>query len=404
MATPQKRKRQRAQKTSPANITERPAKKIKTRSEIELDAWASWKYPPEFWDRLSKISLTHRALEEHDRRVSLRHPPRAFTTATTVGDLARFARHGGPDLSDLRGCPQPPVNCPPTAMSASQSPRSRRTKSTAQSSTLPTSTTTKTTKTKRSTPYDRDFDLHLTDHRVHPVYSSQEPDLTEVMAAVAIPRPSLSPSKFSDGAFRTFRESNARAKDEDDVLANVVPTILGPGQTAHPSARNTVFGNLEPLTDGTIAPAKPDIYYGTYPEELSRPVRDELAHHIIPSTMQDKPLAPNFFIEAKGPDGSAAVATRQARYDGAIGSRAIHSLQHYGNEAPDFDGRPYTYTSTYHDGLLKLYAHHVTAPTSGEGESEYHMTQVDTWGLTGNPNGIETILFKQQTQQLYNLA
>lgn len=204
------------------------------------------------------------------------------------------------------------------------------------------------------------------------------------MAAVAIPRPSLSPSKFSDGAFRTFRESNARAKDEDDVLANVVPTILGPGQTAHPSARNTVFGNLEPLTDGTIAPAKPDIYYGTYPEELSRPVRDELAHHIIPSTMQDKPLAPNFFIEAKGPDGSAAVATRQARYDGAIGSRAIHSLQHYGNEAPDFDGRPYTYTSTYHDGLLKLYAHHVTAPTSGEGESEYHMTQVDTWGLTGN--------------------
>lgn len=204
------------------------------------------------------------------------------------------------------------------------------------------------------------------------------------MAAIAVPRSSLSPSKFSDGAFKTFRESNARAKDEDDVLANVIPTILGPSQTTHASARNTLFGNLELLTDKTIVPAKLDLYDGAYPEELDRSIRNELASRIIPSTMEDKLMAPNFFLEVKGPDSSAAVVARQARYDGAIGSRAINSLQNYGREEPQYDGQAYTYSSIYHDGILKLCAHHVTTPTTEGQRSEYHMTQVDTWGMTGN--------------------
>ena len=261
------------------------------------------------------------------------------------------------------------------------SSRSRKTKPTDLASTLPT---WPTTKTKKSTPYDRNFDLHLTDHRVHPVYSSQEPDLEEIMAAAALPRPSLSPSDFSDGAFKTFRESNARAKDEDDVLANVIPTILGPYQATHASARNTVFGNLEKLTDGTIVPAKPDIYYGAYLEELSRSVRDELGHHIIPSTMQDKPIAPNFFVEVKGPDGGSGVATRQARYDGALGSRTMHSLQNYGEEEPVYDGNAYTFSSVYHDGHLHLYAHHPTALTMPDRQPEYHMTPLMAFSMVNN--------------------
>lgn len=98
--------------------------------------------------------------------------------------------------------------------------------------------------------------------------------MEEVIAAMALPRPSLSPSRFSDGAFRIFRKSNTRAKDEDDVLADVIPTITGPRQANHPFSRNTVFGNLEPLTDGTIVLAKPDIYYGAYPKELDRTIRE----------------------------------------------------------------------------------------------------------------------------------
>ncbi|CAK7235386.1 hypothetical protein SCUCBS95973_009252 [Sporothrix curviconia] len=178
---------------------------------------------------------------------------------------------------------------------------------------------------------------------------------------------------------------DARAKDDDDVLANVMPAIIGPPTPAHPSGRNVVFRNLESLTDGTIAPAAPDIYYGAQPEGLCRPARDALRHHIMPSTMESRPLAPNFFVEVKGPDGSAAVASRQIRYDGAYGARAMHSLQNYGTEGDlQYDGQSYTISSVYHAGQLQLYAHHPTAPISEGGRPEYHMTQVGTWATTGN--------------------
>ncbi|KAG5812878.1 hypothetical protein H9Q71_004074 [Fusarium xylarioides] len=386
MARPQNRKRQRDNQPSQADI-DRPAKKAKTRSKIKCKAWESWEYPPEFYDRLSQISLNHRALKELDRRTCTRrsHPSPPVSPspgAIRPRDLARFARHGGPDLRDLRGYPHPPTDRPyPVAMSASRSSRSRRTKSTNLTSTIPTSATAKT---KKSAPYNRDFDLHLTEHLVHPVYSSQEPDLEEVMAAVAVPRRSLSPSQFSDGAFKAFRASNARAKDEDDVLATVIPTILGLNHINRFCTRNTVFSNLEPLTDGTITDAQPDMYWGADPQQLVRSARNELAGHIIPSTMLDKPLAPNVFLEVKGPDGIASVATRQVRYDGAVGSRAMHSLQNYGVEELQYDGKPYAFSFTYHAGQLLEYAHHITAPTTEGGRPEYHMAQVNGWQMTGN--------------------
>ncbi|CVL09058.1 uncharacterized protein FMAN_15407 [Fusarium mangiferae] len=55
------RKRQRDDGPSQANI-DLLAKKATTRSGIEREAWGSWEYPPEFYDRLSKISLNRRAL------------------------------------------------------------------------------------------------------------------------------------------------------------------------------------------------------------------------------------------------------------------------------------------------------------------------------------------------------
>lgn len=74
---------------------------------------------------------------------------------------------------------------------------------------------------------------------------------------------------------------------------------------------------------------------------------------------------------------------RQACLDGAVGTRAMHSLQNYGEDEVVYDGKAYTYSSTYHSGTgtLQLYAHHATATPSGP---EYHMTQIDTWGMTGN--------------------
>lgn len=264
-------------------------------------------------------------------------------------------------------------------MNASRSSRSGRTKSTNPISTLPTTTTAKT---KKSSAYNRDFDLHLTEHAIHSTWKSQKPDLEETKAAFAVPRPSLSPSRFSDGAFEAFQERNDQAKNENDVLANVIPTILGPSQASRFCARNTMFNNLDPLTDQTIVAAQPDMYWGAYPEQLARSARNELAGHIMPSTMLDKPMAPNVFLEVKGPEGSAAVATRQVRYDGAVGARCMHSLQNYRVDEPQYDNKPHTFSFTYQDGYLKKYSHHMTAPTTEGGRPEYHMSQLRSFGMT----------------------
>ncbi|KAF5675921.1 glyoxylate reductase [Fusarium denticulatum] len=388
MARQQNQKRQRADESSQADI-EPATKKAKTRSKIAGKARESWEYPPEFYDRLSKISLNRRALKELDRRTRARrsHPSPPVSPSTGIlscttrpRDLARFARHGGPDLRDLRGYPHPPPDrTRPIAMSASQSSRSRRTKSTNPISTLPT---TATAKTKKSSAYNRDFDLHLTEHAIHSTWKSQKPDLEEAKAAFAAPRPSLSPSRFSDGSFEAFRKRNDQSKDENDVLVNVIPTILGPSQANRFCAMNTMFSNLDPLTDKTIVAAQPDMYWGAYPEHLAQSARNELSGHIVPSTMLDKPMAPNVFLEVKGPDGSAAVATRQVRYDGAVGARGMHSLQNYRVEEPQYDNKPHTFSFVYHNGLLQKYSHHMTAPTTEGGRPEYHMSQSGAYAMT----------------------
>ncbi len=100
----------------PQSDTEPPTKKTKTQSEAEREAWASWTHPPAFWDRLSEIHLTRKALEEHNRRIRLQRRPSPLSPSSPgrgraehlvntlpARGLARFARLGGPDLSDLRG-------------------------------------------------------------------------------------------------------------------------------------------------------------------------------------------------------------------------------------------------------------------------------------------------------------
>ena len=237
---------------------------------------------------------------------------------------------------------------------------------------------------KSMTPYSRNFEQHMIDHGVYRDDRAQEPtNLDEMLEVMADPsRASLSPSNFDKTTFKAFRSSDSRAKDEDNVLIDVVPYITGANQSAHFAARKTVFGNLEPLTGGNLAPPNPDLYYGARPESLDRELRDALSHCIIPSTTQDKPTAPNFFLEVKGPEGSAAVAARQALYDGAVGARAMQALQNYGKEKSIYDGKAYTVSSTYYAGTLKLYAHHVTPPTAPGGRPEYHMTRLRGFGMT----------------------
>ena len=61
--------------------------------------------PPSFWDNLSRVPLCRRALREFDRRTA----QSVHVTSTTqlledqLTHVKRFARHGGPNLRDIRG-------------------------------------------------------------------------------------------------------------------------------------------------------------------------------------------------------------------------------------------------------------------------------------------------------------
>jgi hypothetical protein len=167
-------------------------------------------------------------------------------------------------------------------------------------------------------------------------------------------------------------------------MIDVVPVISSVYQDKHFSVRKTKFGNLYLLMDGTIVPANPDFFYGARPEQLDRRICDELSDYIIPSTMEDKPMAPNFYLEAKGPDGSAAVARRQACYDGAVGARGLQSLQSYRQNRPVYDNNAYTITSIYHNGQLQMYTTYITPPAGPRKLPEYQIDQLGAWSLTGS--------------------
>ncbi|KAI8724318.1 hypothetical protein NCS52_00000600 [Fusarium sp. LHS14.1] len=371
--------------------------------------------PSHFWDNLSQLPLTKNALRELNRRTTAeprfrlhpedryrrprtRHavatrrktqplPAQEFLYQCSSADqaqLRRFARHGGPNLKDLRGYRQ----AIDPEMSSSQSSLGRRKRGSRSPSKANTTTT-------RSTgPYDRAFQQHLIDHNIFPdryeypdgSVPPEPENIDDICRALEQPRASLSPSLFSQDDFKKFKRTDAHATKESQVATSVMPIIGGdPGDTKC-IAGDVPFTNLEHLTDGSLVCAKPDLYYGAQPEQLHPKLRQELNNFVVPSTQSDLPIMPNNFVEIKGPDGSLSVATRQALYDGACGARGYHSVQALGAPELPFDNRAYTLTSTYHGGQLKMFAHHPIQPLTPGEQPGYVMTQLKAFAMTNDIN------------------
>ncbi|MCJ1402237.1 hypothetical protein MMC11_005457 [Xylographa trunciseda] len=393
-----------------------PRKRVKRRRQSKQETNAA------YWDSLSKLWLTRRALDELDRRNRQRASPVRPTVARNLdlGDepaqlenlskrLKRFARHGGPDLRDLGGVslaremsrsllisylqyPEPFVpNSTAHVMPSYQS--SSRIKSKSRNTLGDSTAKTTTSKTKKTSPYDPNFEQNLIDNSIYPddydFPDGRDPprpdNENEILSRLGQPRPSLSPSQFSNKEFRTFKQTNSRALNEDAVMSDVFPVIQGTARI--PFAKNLVFGNLEPLTYGNFVDAKPDFYDGAYSAQINMRIREELGSYIIPATQGQAPALPTFFTEVKGPDGSGAVAKRQACYDGVLGERGIREFMAFGVDDSErvYDNNAYTITSTYHSatGTLQVYTIHQTQPIDHENPPEYHMTQLNTFAITG---------------------
>jgi len=199
------------------------------------------------------------------------------------------------------------------------------------------------------------------------------------------PRPSLSPSHFTNGDFRNFQRENMKAKTEDRVRSDVFPIIRG--KAVIPSGQSEKFNHLTPLA-GNISDAQPDYYNGSRPAQLHPDVRSNLGPYIIPCTDTSRPLLPNFFTEVKGPKGDAIELKLQITQDLGNGARGMHKLQSYKQKNPTYDGKAYTLGATYHSGTgtLQMYAMHPTEPARPGGDPQYHTTQINGFHMTGNRN------------------
>ncbi|EGC48849.1 conserved hypothetical protein [Histoplasma capsulatum var. duboisii H88] len=377
-----------------------PKRKKTEHSVCEAEA----QRPAEFWDNLSQIWLTKKALRELDRRNTHQRPhviepyrpitrqisaerrknvvayaPEFLSSCKPdcLDRVRRFARHGGPDLSDLRNFRQDRI---PLYFKMPKRPLA---------DTTPSSVTRSKRSSQSTGAYSLGFEQHLIDHFVYP-HGYEYPDdripekpsnWDQINNVLDQSRGSLSPSKFGDEEFRQFERANTYATSEKKIT-KIIESLEG-GSDDRAIGGDYPFGNFRPLTDGTIPSAKPDHFHGSRPEELNGRIRDELNDTIIPSTAASRPMLPNYFLEIKTPDQSAAVAKRQACYDGALGARAMQSLQSFWVN-PVYDNNAYTITSTYHDGTLKLYTSHPTAPSCPESQPEYFMTQLNGWNMTGN--------------------
>ena len=80
-----------------------------TDSSSTSSSWARWDREERwYWNSLSKLRLTSNSLREHNRRIALLRTKALPDGEIKVPreqhytDITRFARHGGPDLSDIR--------------------------------------------------------------------------------------------------------------------------------------------------------------------------------------------------------------------------------------------------------------------------------------------------------------
>lgn len=351
--------------------------------------------PSWFWDNLSRQWLTPRTLREFDRRTEWpatpSPPDRTGKEDIDLAQLKRFARHGGPSLGHLRAYPEPETAVPSNrTMSSSQSGSRKRAKTGRESDI--------SSKTKKSSAYDPAFEQHLIDHGIHMNNRAQKPsNWAEINGRITQPRPSLSPSRFSETAFETFQQTTEEALTEATVMSKAFPIIAGTADIH--SQENLLFGNLKHMTDGSITKAKPDFYDGSRPADLNKQIREELGSYIVPSTNTAAPCLPNFFTEGKGPNGSTAVCKRQALYDGALGARGMYELRSYVDPETAYDNNAYTITSTYHGGSgdLTIYSTHPTPSNDPQNPIEYRMTQLNGWKMTGNPEA-----FRQGASALRN--
>ncbi|POS82031.1 hypothetical protein EPUL_006515, partial [Erysiphe pulchra] len=217
------------------------------------------------------------------------------------------------------------------------------------------------------------------------------------------PRPSVTPVTIPNSMFESFKKTVLLAKKESKVVKHLVPILESGIRVENQGFQDTTFSNLEGFTDATIeqralAKGTPDRCYGSPFERLCEEVREDLKSKVVPSPEETKPIAPNFFLKLKGPEGCQTTADLQARYYGALGERGQIALRSWGHDASILDGKAHTIACTYVSGMLKFYAIHAARSSDIDGRLEYFMHIID-----GFPMDVTAFKFRNAIAAYQNL-
>ena len=252
-------------------------------------------------------------------------------------------------------------------------------------------------KKKRTSAYDANFEkamrergVYVPDYRFSNGRDAPEPtNLEDMIEALSTRRASIS----SDEALQSMRKefvACSAGHSEAYWKQTALPLLKGNKQ-GFVSDSDVTMTNFDPLIKyDAVVRLKPDIYDGAASENVNPIVLEKLNNLIVPTRFDCKLVCPNFFMEVKRPEGVSAVLRRQAMHAGALGARAMHSLQNYGQRVPTYDDQAHTISVTFQEGRLLFFAHHVTPGVEG-GIPEYFMTLIDSFEMSNRrdfPKGV----------------
>lgn len=249
--------------------------------------------------------------------------------------------------------------------------------------------------TMATTAYTGKLQQHLTDNQIYPekhMYLNRPPhllpdNLGNIFRMLSASRSSLHSSSSSKVDFDAFCQANNRATNDQEVLSEVIPLVEG-NHSHLDEYGGYPFRSISQITNKVLRPVKPDRFYGANCDILDRTVCRELSTCIRPAKHKTLPIVlPNFTLEAKGPTGSLIKTDWQTCHHGALGTRAMHSIQNYRQDTPTYDNNAYTISLNYHsrNGALAIFVTHPKEFECASGRRQGHvMTIAGHWNLTKN--------------------
>lgn len=388
-------------------LTAPKSRKRKRSASLNVDSLAGRPHPQEIsakplstslYDHISHIQLEQDALREfnkRNRRVPRPNPPSPGSQHLSIpqrrqevsAELQRFARTGGPNLTDLRGYKWPA----PDRITASQNSNSKNKvmaqKRKADAEGTEQSGSQQSRKTDATGVYDENFEKCLAERNVkrHSVDTPQPTNHANLLAIMEQNRQGPSDPETLASQWKKFLRAiePGPGATETDVQARAFTKILGDAD--YPSNMNkfcTTWAQLFP--DIRLTQAKPDFFDGLQPGPEYRLLTQQLDSYVCPA--KNSPLMPNFFTEIKGPSGTEKVLNLQALYAGTLGARGVYQAQKVAGKDP-FDGNAYLFSGTFISTSLRLYAHFVSQPTEEDGLLHYHMHLLHHYPLDNSAGG-----------------